>query len=78
MSKPEYQHEIHERLKAELRIRGTSLAKIGRELGVTPAAMTLVGKGVSRSARIEGAIALALETTPDALWRRADAEDGMT
>jgi lambda repressor-like predicted transcriptional regulator len=77
MSKAEHQHETHERLKAELRIRGTSLAKIGRELGVTPAAMTLVGKGVSRSARIEGAIALALETTPDALWERSE-EDGMT
>ena len=33
----------HERLKAELRIRGTSLAKISRDLGISGTSMSLVG-----------------------------------
>jgi Ner family transcriptional regulator len=49
--------DTHERLKAELRIRGTSLAEIARDLGVSDAALTLVGKGFHRSRRIEKALA---------------------
>jgi Ner family transcriptional regulator len=59
---------LHERLKAELRIRGTSLARIARELGVSGTSMSLVGLGKHRSARIEAAIAKALDTTPALLW----------
>lgn len=60
--------DAHERLKAELRIRGTSLARIARELGVSDAALTLVGKGCNRSRRIEHALARAVCTTPEALF----------
>ena len=58
----------HERLKAELRIRGTSLAKVARQLGVTDSALTLVGKRMCRSDRIERALAEALDMTPDELF----------
>lgn len=58
----------HERLKAELRIRGTSLAQIARDLAVSDASVTLVGKGFQRSARIERALAQAVGTTPEALF----------
>lgn len=77
MSEPGNQLEIHERLKAELRIRGTSLSKLSRELGVSAAAMTLVGQGLLRSKRIEQAIAETLATTPEALWQRENGEDEM-
>ncbi len=60
--------DAHERLKAELRIRGTSLARVARDLGVSDAALTLVGKGCNRSRRIEKALAGAVGTTPEALF----------
>lgn len=60
--------DAHERLKAELRIRGTSLAQISRDLGVTDLALSLVGKGFNRSRRIEKALADAVGTTPEALF----------
>jgi len=58
----------HERLKAELRIRGTSLAKIARELGVSGTSMSLVGLGKHRSKRIENAISRSLELPPESIW----------
>lgn len=60
--------DAHERLKAELRIRGTSLARIARELGVSDAALSLVGKGYNRSRRIERALADAAGVSPEALF----------
>ena len=60
--------EQHERLKAELRIRGTSLAKISRDLGISGTSMSLVGLGKHRSKRVERAIAEALGTTPEQLY----------
>ena len=60
--------ETHQRLKAELRIRGTSLAQIARDLGVSGTSMSLVGLGKHRSRRIERAIAQALDTDPEQLW----------
>lgn len=68
MSNSSDERKQHERLKAELRIRGTSLAQLGRDLGVSGTSMSLVGLGKHRSARIEAAIAKALDTTPQALW----------
>ena len=62
----------HERLKAELRIRGTSLARIARELGVSDAALSLVGKGYSRLRRIEKALADAAGVSPEALFPDRD------
>ena len=57
--------DAHERLKAELRIRGTSLAQISRDLGVSDSALTLVGKRMCRSQRIEKALALAVGASPE-------------
>jgi lambda repressor-like predicted transcriptional regulator len=60
--------DAHERTKAELRIRGTSLARLARELGVTDSALTLVGKRMCRSRKIEKALADALGVAPAALF----------
>lgn len=60
--------DAHERLKAELRIRGSSLAQISRDLGVSDSALSLVGKGYHRSRRIEKALADAVGSTPEALF----------
>ncbi|MDB6182901.1 helix-turn-helix domain-containing protein [Paracoccus fistulariae] len=60
--------DAHERLKAELRIRGSSLAQISRDLGVSDSALSLVGKGYHRSRRIEKALADAIGSTPEALF----------
>lgn len=69
MRKPSNQElAAHERLKAELRIRGTSLARIARELGVTDSALSLVGKGYHRSSRIEKALADAVGVTAEELF----------
>lgn len=51
-----------------LRLAGTSLAQIARDLGVTPTTVTSVSQGDRRSRRIEHTIALRLSTTPDKLW----------
>ena len=59
---------LHEKNKAELRIRGTSLAKLARELGVSGTSMSLVSMGKHRSKRIEIAIANALGQSPEKLW----------
>lgn len=78
MQHPKDALKIHEQLKASLRIRGSSLAQLSRELGVTTASMSRVGLGSLRSARIERAIADALETTPEQLWPdRYEREDKM-
>lgn len=58
----------HDRLKAELRIRGNSLAQIARDLAVSYASVTPVGKGFQRSSRIERALAEAVGMTPEALF----------
>lgn len=58
----------HEHIKGALRICGKPLSQLGRELGVSGSAMSAVSMGKSRSAKIEAAIAAALETTPEALW----------
>lgn len=60
--------DAHERLKAELRIRGSSLAQISRDLGVSDSALSLVGKGYHRSRRIEKALADAVGSTPEELF----------
>ncbi|MFV1598963.1 MULTISPECIES: helix-turn-helix domain-containing protein [unclassified Phaeobacter] len=62
------QLDRHERRRADLRVRGSSLAKIARELGVTDSAVTLVGKRMCRSAKIEQALADALQTTPEQIF----------
>jgi len=58
----------HERIKMQLRLAGTSLAQIARELGVQASTVASVSRGKSRSRRIEDRIAAALSVTPSRLW----------
>ncbi|ODU40370.1 MAG: hypothetical protein ABS98_15830 [Lysobacteraceae bacterium SCN 69-48] len=58
----------HERIKMQLRLAGTSLAQIARELGVQPSTVASVSRGKSRSRRIEDRIAAALAVPPSRLW----------
>lgn len=51
-----------------LRLAGTSLADVARELGVTSTTVTSVSQGARRSRRIEALIAAKLQTTPQRLW----------
>lgn len=66
----------HERIKMRLRVAGTSLAAIGRELGIQPTTVASVCRGTSRSRRVELRIAQVLGTQPQKLWpERYDAPD---
>jgi lambda repressor-like predicted transcriptional regulator len=58
----------HERVKMKLRLVGSSLSAIARELGVAPTSVTAVSRGRRRSDRIEWAIAHKLNSTPAQLW----------
>ena len=58
----------HERIKMRLRMAGSSLSKIARELEVQPTTVTVVSQGLRRSKRIEEKIAEALSTRPEKLW----------
>lgn len=58
----------HERVKMRLRLAGTSLADVARELGVAATTVTSVSQGFRRSRRIEALIAQKLQTTPPRLW----------
>ncbi|MBS0576442.1 MAG: helix-turn-helix domain-containing protein [Proteobacteria bacterium] len=51
-----------------LRLAGSSLAQVARDLGVQPTTVTSVSLGQRRSRRIEGRIAETLQTAPSALW----------
>jgi len=51
-----------------LRLKGSSLAQIARELDVTPTTVTIVCQGFRRSRRIEAAIATRLGVAPERLW----------
>ncbi|WP_348538784.1 helix-turn-helix domain-containing protein [Shimia sp. R10_1] len=58
----------HERIKYDLRLLGTSLAQISRELGVSISSVSTVSQGYRRSERIQKAIAVQLGTSPEVLW----------
>lgn len=58
----------HERVKMRLRLVGSSLSEIARELEVRPTTVTSVSQGYRRSRRIEAAIAARLGIAPDRLW----------
>ena len=60
--------ERHERIKMRLRVAGSSLSSVARELGVAPTTVTAVSQGHRRSRRIELAIASKLNETPARLW----------
>lgn len=58
----------HERIKMRLRLAGSSLAAVARELGVSSSTVTIVCQGLRRSRRVEALIAAKLDTTPERLW----------
>lgn len=58
----------HERIKMQLRLAGSSLANVARELGVRPTTVTSVCQGYRRSRRIEQLIAQKLNQSPSDLW----------
>lgn len=64
-------------IKYQLRLRGTTLAKVGRELGVTTATMSQVCIGVRRSDRIINALADRLGMPPET-FTHSDIEEGGT
>lgn len=72
--------EQHERIKMRLRLAGSSLADVARELCVAPTTVTSVSQGFRRSRRIEAAIAGKLGEAPESLWqdRYPDGEQGFS
>lgn len=66
---PEMDDEFcHEMIRARLRIAGSSFSALARELGKTPASVSLVSQGLRRSQRIQRAIAKKLGTTSEKIW----------
>lgn len=70
--------EQHEQIKMRLRLAGSSLANVARELGVAGTTVTCVSQGHRRSRRIEAAIAGKLGVQPWELWpdRYPDVKSG--
>lgn len=70
--------ELHERIKMRLRLAGSSLADVARELSVAGTTVTSVSQGYRRSRRIEAVIATKLGMQPDDLWpdRYRNGRDG--
>ncbi len=58
----------HERIKMKLRLAGSSLTQVARDLGVSPSTVASVSRGECRSRRIEDRIAAVLTTSPARLW----------
>ncbi len=58
----------HERIKMALRLAGSSLSQIARELGVQASTVASVSRGTCRSRRIEAAISGKLGLAPERLW----------
>ena len=58
----------HEWIKSQLRLMGSSLAEIARELDLTPTTVTIVSQGQRRSQRIESAISSKLGVPAATLW----------
>ena len=67
--------EAHERLKMSLRLKGTSLAEIGREVGVSRTTMSLVGLRKLCVPRAERAIADALSVPVNELFEPIDKKE---
>ncbi|MEP3342955.1 MAG: helix-turn-helix domain-containing protein [Hyphomicrobiales bacterium] len=60
--------ELHENLKARLRILGSGISALAREIGVSPSSVTTVSQGYRTSHRIQEAIARKLGTEPELLF----------
>ena len=66
--KPRKSDQNHVWIKTALRIKGKSFSSIAAELGVQPATVSLVSRGLGRSRRIEAAIAAAIGFSAKDLW----------
>lgn len=60
--------EQHEKIKMRLRLAGSSLAGIARELELAATTVTSVSQGYRRSRRVEAAIARKLQVSATVLW----------
>lgn len=58
----------HQRLKAELKANGYSISRIANDLGVTVTTVIIVSQGHRKSARVQAAIAEALNRKPEEIW----------
>ncbi|WP_170362230.1 helix-turn-helix domain-containing protein [Ruegeria arenilitoris] len=58
----------HEQIKCDLRLKGSSLAKLSRDIGRSISSVSTVSQGYRRSDYVQKAIAEKLGTTPEALW----------
>lgn len=61
-------HKEHEYVKMALRLKGSSLSEVAKDLGVSAAAVTYASKGASSSNRIEKYIAQVLGVERSAIW----------
>ena len=66
--------EAHEQLKMKLRLKGLSLALIGRKIGVSRTTMSMVGLRKLRVPRAEQAIAEALGVPVESLFEPIEKE----
>jgi lambda repressor-like predicted transcriptional regulator len=66
--------ESHEALKTALRLKGTSLAQISRELGVSRTTLSLVGMRKLHVPRVEQALANALGKSVEDLFEPIEIE----
>lgn len=60
--------ERHEFLKARLRISGTSLAQVARDLGISHTSVSSVSLGTSTSKAVEAYISEKLQQNPQDIW----------
>lgn len=60
--------ECHEFIKAQLRIRQTSLAETGRLLGIKTGTMSAISQGIGKSKRVQRKLAEILDIPPSTLW----------
>lgn len=65
----------HESLKMALRLKGTSLAEIARELGVSRTTVSLVGLRKLSVPRVERALAAAVGKPVEELFGAMEAEE---
>ncbi|KJZ17241.1 helix-turn-helix domain-containing protein [Loktanella sp. S4079] len=65
----------HEFIKSHLRLAGTSLAELSRELGLKSGTMTTVSKGKGQSKRVQIHIAKALNIPASTLWPEVFSKD---
>jgi lambda repressor-like predicted transcriptional regulator len=58
----------HNRIKAALQLKGSSLSAVARHLNVAPTTVSTVSRGFRRSRRIESQIAFELGCKAEDLW----------